>query len=225
MAEALLFTDEDLSGRSFAGEDLAGAEFSNCRLVSSNFRGADLSSALFERCVAFSPGDESSADFSFANLREARFLHCDLTAVELANTRAYGLCFDHCQLMGASLAGADFRLPIGSSADLAEFTMSNCNFAYGDLSNTFCKDCQLLDNRMVEALLDNTVLEGASLRGCDLSNIEGKGLLLRGADLRGAVFNNINPRNIDLTGVRITLEQVQYLLEPLGIEICPDADI
>ncbi|MCZ6658828.1 MAG: pentapeptide repeat-containing protein, partial [Gammaproteobacteria bacterium] len=57
--------------------------------------------------------------------------------------------------------------------------------------------------------------------GTDLSNIHGKGMSLVGADLRGAIFNNLNPREIDLTGVRITLDQALWLLDPMGVVIEP----
>ena len=97
--------------------------------------------------------------------------------------------------------------------------MSNCNFAYGDLSNTFLKGCKLTDNRMVEALLHNCVLDDAVFTGSDLSNISGRGMSLKGADLRGATFNNLNPREIDLYGVQITLEQTLWLLLTLGVEV------
>ncbi len=96
-----------------------------------------------------------------------------------------------------------------------------CNFAYGDLSNTYLKGCALTDNRMIEALLDNACLEAVDFTGSDLSNIHGKGMSLVGADLRGAIFNNLNPRDIDLTGVRITLDQALWLIDPLGVVIEP----
>ena len=50
-----------------------------------------------------------------------------------------------------------------------------------------------------------------------LENIEGRGLVLIGADLRGATFNNLNPREMDLTGVRVDAEQGMLLLQAMGI--------
>jgi len=222
MTDERVWQDQDLSGRSFAGEDLSGFEFLSCRIVAVSFRGADLSGASFENCVGFDPEIETCTDFSYANLREVRFAHCDLTAAEFANISGYELTFEHCQLGGVSLAGADFRLPIGDVSDLTAFTMHHCNFAYGDLSNVYLRGCALTDNRMIEMQLHNACLEDVILNGSDLSNVTGTALSMKGADLRGAIFNNLDPRNIDLEGVRITLEQSLQLLEPLGVIVTLD---
>lgn len=217
MSDELEWRDRDLSGESFAGADLAGVQLAGCRIVACSFRGANLRGARFEDCVAFDPDTEDCADFSFANLRDAGFLRCDLTAAEFQNVSGYELCFEHCQLGGVNLSGSDFRLPIGETADLTAFTMRHCNFAYGDLSNTYLRGCELTDNRMIEMQLHNTVLTEAVFRGSDICNVSGSGISLRGADLREATFNNLDPRTIDLEGVQINLEQALVLLEPLGV--------
>lgn len=219
MADDTAFIDKDLSGLDFQQADLTNATFDNCTLSGTNFRSANLTGACFDRCHLFDPDENLAADFSFATLIEARFQHCDLTTVTFTNCRAYGLVLEHCQAQGSDLSNCDFTLPIGSDTGLAAFTMSHCNFAYGDLSNTFLKGCKLTDNRMVEALLHNCVLDDAVFTGSDLSNISGRGMSLKGADLRGATFNNLNPREIDLDGVQITLEQTLWLLIPLGVEV------
>jgi uncharacterized protein YjbI with pentapeptide repeats len=72
---------------------------------------------------------------------------------------------------------------------------------------------------MVEALLHNAMLDGVCFHGSDLSNVSGKGMSLLGADLRGASFNNLDPRELDLSGVKITPDQTLLLLRPLGVEV------
>jgi fluoroquinolone resistance protein len=223
--EALRFVDRNLEHHDFHQAALQDAHFEKCRLAGANFRGAELAGASFERCQLFEP-DVEGADFAFADLREAQFSHCDLTTASFQHCRAYGLVFSHCQAQGVDLSNADFALPIGGSATsgLALFTMDQCNFAYGDLSNTFLKACTLTNNRMIEALLHNTILDDACFTGSDLSNVSGKGMSLAGADLRGASFNNLDPRQLDLTGVRITPDQALLLLAPLGVAVdMPDA--
>lgn len=217
MSDERVWKDQDLSGRSFAGEDLSGLQLLNCQIVAASFRGADLSGSSFDNCVGFDPDSDTCTDFSFANLREASFTHCDLTAAEFCNISGYELSFEHCQMGGVSLAGADFRLPIGDVSDLTAFTMDHCNFAYGDLSNVYMRGCTLTDNRMIEMQLHNASLDDVVLNGSDLSNVTGTALSMKGADLRGAIFNNLDPRKIDLEGVRVTLEQSLQLLEPLGV--------
>jgi fluoroquinolone resistance protein len=219
MIEDCVWQDEDLSGRSFAGEEMTGVTLRSCRLIGTSFRGAELRDARFEHCIGFAADEEGCTDFSYANLREAQFAHCDFTAAEFANISAYGMALEHCQLGGVSFTGADFRLPIGEASELTGFSMRHCNFAYGDFSNTFLKGSELTDNRMIEVILTNSVLEDVVFTGSDLSNAQGEGLSLQGADLRGALFNRLDPASINLSGVRITLEQTRYLLEPLGVII------
>ena len=143
-----LFEHVDLSGQSFDQQELGGTVFDDCTLKGCSFRGADLADARFSHCNAFSPDTDESVDFAFANLREARFEDCDLTAADFSNTRSYDLQFHNCQIQGVDLTGSDFMLPVGSRSQLAAFTMSGCNFAYGNLSNTFLKGCNFLDCRM-----------------------------------------------------------------------------
>lgn len=225
-ADNRTFVDRDMNDHEFRQAELEGARFKNCRLIGANFRGAQLCSSTFEHCQLFDPQAQRSADFSYADLREAHFSHCDLTTVSFSHCRAYGLTLEHCQAQGADLSNADFALPIagGAATGLAEFTMDHCNFAYGDLSNTFLKSCTLTHNRMVEVLLHNTVLDQVRFNGSDLSNMSGKGMSLVGADLRGAIFNNLDPRELDLSEVSITIDQALLLLAPLGLVIdVPDA--
>ena len=206
----------------FQEADLTDTTFENCTLWGANFRGANLTGACFDRCHLFDADKNRAADFGFATLTEARFVHCDLTTVTFTNCRAYGLVLEHCQAQGSDLSSTDFTLPIGSNTGLAAFTMSNCNFAYGDISNTFLKGCKLTVNPMVEALLHNCGLDDAVFTGSDLSNNSCRGMSLKGADLRGAIFYNLNPREIDLQGVQITLAQTLWLLVPLGVEVDPN---
>ena len=220
-----VFHDEDLTGSNFSNAQLAGAEFSNCTLVGSNFRHADLQEALFTGCRGFPEQDGTEpVDFSYANLKEARFEGCDLTTAVFAHASAYGLVVEHCLLQGADFSGCDFSLPIRSATTLASFRMADCNFAFGDLSNTCLKECVLVNNRMIDVLAHNCSLVAADLSGSDLRGLSGKGLDLSGADLRGASFNTLDPRQIPLAGVRMGLAQGLQILDSLEIVIDPQAD-
>jgi fluoroquinolone resistance protein len=221
------FHDQDLTGADFANADLAAATFQGCTLTGANFRHADLTEALFVGCRAFpkdDPGveDAEPVDFSYATLTEARFERCDLTTALFCNASAYDLSLDQCQIQGADFSSCDFSLPIRGAATLAGFRMTNCNFAFGDLSNTYLKDCVLTGNRMIDALAHNCSLSGADLSGSDLNGLTGQGLDLSGADLRGARFNTLDPRQVNLAGVRMGLAQGLAILDQLEIVIDPD---
>ena len=223
MAE--VFHDQDLSRQDFSGRDLAGAVFENCTLTGASFRHADLTEAVFTACRAFPQTDEEPpADFSFANLRDARFDRCDLTTALFCGAHAYDLQLSACQLQGADFSGADFCLPVQGTSALASFRMTGCNFSFGDLSNTCLNECILSGNRMIDVLAHNCSLAGADLSGSELSGLTGSGLDLAGADLRGASFNTLDPRQVNLTGVRMGLSQGLAILDRLEILIDPEAD-
>jgi len=212
----------DFSGEDFSGCELADCVFTQCRFAGTSFRAADLSRSEFERCQFNDEESELPADFSQAQLREVLFSRCNLTVVDFIRANAYELNFDQCQLQGADLSKADFRMPFGNISGLNAFTMRGCNFSYGNLANTYLAGCTLSECRLLEACFDYCDLTDADLRGSELHNIAATGVTLEGADLRGATFNNINPREIDLTGVRIYYSQLSLLLEPLGIVIESD---
>ncbi len=211
----------DFNGCDFSQRDLSDAEFDDCEFAGSSFRAADLSRATFTRCQFNDSASEQPADFSQANLRESVFDNCNLTVVDFIRCKGYDLRFEHCQLQGADLSKADFRMPIGDT-DLTALTINDCNFSYGNLANTHLATCTLTDNRLIEACFDYCDLTDADLRGSELANISAVGLTLIGADLRGCTFNNINAQDINLHGVRIYHNQLAALLEPLGIIVEDD---
>lgn len=211
----------EFTGGDFSHQDLSDCTFAHCDFAACNFRAADLNSTTFSHCQFNDAGSEQPADFSQANLREASFSHCNLTVVDLVRCKGYDLTLKHCQLQGADLSNADFRLPVGDSA-LAALTMQSCNFSYGNLANTYLAFCTLSDCRLIEACFDYCDLHEADLSGSELHNISAVGVNITGADLRSCTFNNINPREIDLSGVRIYFSQLAALLDPLGVVVEDD---
>ena len=101
--------------------------------------------------------------------------------------------------------------------------MADCNFSFGDLSNTYLKGCTLTGNRMIDAVLSNCVLAEADLSGSDLNGIVGSGVDLTGADLRNTSFNTLDPRRTTLKDVKMGLSQGLQILRALEIDIDPDA--
>ena len=54
---------------------------------------------------------------------------------------------------------------------------------------------------------------------CELHNIEADRVTLNHADLRGATLSGLDVRNIDMTGVKINLDQAATLLEEIGVDV------
>ena len=226
MTQTLPESGESYRKVKFDGLDFSRGEyrdcvFEDCSFVGTNLRAANLSGSRFERCPFNDADSDTPADLSHANLKEASFDRCNLTVVDCIGIKGYALVLSHCQLQGTDFSKSDFRLPIADS-DLTELTIEHCNLSYANLSNNYLVDAVLRENRMIECSLDYTDLSQADLRGSELHNISAIGVTLIGADLRGASFNNLNPRDIDLTDVKISPEQVGSLLEGLGIIVLDD---
>lgn len=213
-AEGLQVTDCIFDGASLRHGTLSGAVFKDCTFNASSFRSADCSDAVFERCRMYDPDKDSACDFSYADLRRARFQACELTTVTFSRIRAWGLELVNCQASGADFKQADFTLDRGNFPS-AKFDA--CNLAYADLSDTILTGCSLSGSRLVHASCRNTHLGNADLSGCALDNMDAQGAVLTGIDLRGATFNNLDPRTCDLTGARIDPDQGLLILRALGI--------
>lgn len=215
-AEGVHVTDCVFDGASLRHATLSGAVFKDCTFNASSFRSADCSDAVFERCRMYDADTESACDFSYADLRRARFQGCELTTVTFSRVRAWGLELISCQASGADFKEADFTLDRGNFPS-AKFDA--CNLAYADLSDTTLTGCNLSGSRLVHASCRNTRLADADLSGCALDNIDAQGAVLTGIDLRGATFNNLDPRRCDLTGARMDPDQGLLILRALGIRL------
>ena len=114
------FTNMDLRGWSFKGQNLSGANFSNADLegacfidavlVSTNFEGANLKNA------DFSCANGWSANFNETNCKDALFLSANLTEASFE---------------GADLDGASF-----AQANLTEASLEDANIITAEFDNT-----------------------------------------------------------------------------------------
>jgi|TARA_B110000483_G_scaffold98434_1_gene120723 fluoroquinolone resistance protein len=212
------YTNLDLRNKDFSGQDLTDCTFSQCQFAGSVFRGANLTNCQFDRCQFNNSDPDEPASFAWANLREAVFSHCDLNMVAFNHCLGYDLSFKECQMQGADLSLGDFKMPVGN-LDLAALTITDCNFSYGNLSNTFLVGCKLSNNRLTECLLDFADLSDADLSDSEMFNVSARNCKLKGADLRGASFNNLDLKSLDLEGVRLYYNQLPALVDSLHLSL------
>jgi fluoroquinolone resistance protein len=212
----LTVTSTDFVEVDFRGGNLGDSRFVDCAFLLCNLRGCDLSECAFERCTFYERDSQAGCDFSYAALRNSRFEACDLTTAACTRTRAFGVEFRKCQAAGIDFSHADFS--IGATRFVAA-AFTDCNLAYADFSHTDLSAASLAGSRLSHSVWHNASLRDANLAGCDLDNIDAHGLVLAGADLRDARFNGLDPRRIDLTGVRMHVEQGLEVLRTLGLEI------
>ena len=199
--------------------NLSDCRFRNCNFYPTDYPKASSSPSRSENMGKSSPAETQGCDFGYADMIETSFDRCDLSLASFNRVNARGLILSHCQAQGVDFDCADFALHVATTRALNQASLTHCNLAYANFSGVDLSGCNLSENRLVHALFNRTNLTDADLSDSDLSNVEGDGMVLKGANLKGARFNNLDPRRIDLEGVRISPEQMPWLLQPLGIDI------
>ena len=205
------YTNQDLRHKDFSGQELTDCSFGDCQFAGSIFRGANLTHCQFDRCQFKNSEPDEPASFAWANLREPVFRHCELNMVPFNLCPGYDLAFNDCQMQDADLSLGKFKMPVGNLG-LAVLTITDCNFSYGNLSNTFLVGCKLSNNRLTECLLDFSDLSDS-----EIFHISARNCKLKGANLRGASFNNLDLKSLGLKGVRVYYSQLPALVNSLRL--------
>jgi uncharacterized protein YjbI with pentapeptide repeats len=196
LANAVL-AHADLRGADLDGADLRGANLGGAQLAGANLSNTDLEDAIL-----------AGANLEGARLDASHMARTDLsgalcTATSFARVRAAETTFMDCELRGVDFSGAglarcnflrvDLREARFSDADLSNAVLLGCQVAAADFSRA-----RLVNLRAVE----QTVFDGASFLGADLSaaNLRGSSLKavrlelakLDGADLSAASLEGAN---------------------------------
>lgn len=101
----LSFSNAELKGRDFSGQQLRAAEFSNANLELTNFSAADVRGAIFSGSVA-TDANFHAADFTTGMLDSVSFTRSDLSDAVLVNTILLRATFDDANIAGADFSGA-----------------------------------------------------------------------------------------------------------------------
>ena len=199
--------------------DLVSIAFEQCAFMACSFASISASDVRFERCQFYDRDNETGCNFKFSTLRDTHFKTCDLGLANLSRTGLYLSSFHDCQLSGADFTSATSEHTIGHSVLLSEFTMTDCNLAYADLSGASLPQADLSGSRFSHTQMRGVNLEEAILTECEMHNIEADNVILKGADLRGATIHGLDIRNFDVTDIKIDAIQAQQLLETLGMVV------
>lgn len=87
--------------------------------------------------------------------------------------------------------------------DLSDAVLRDSVFTRSDFSTARLGGIDGRKTKFISARLDETLLDGAVLRGADFTNASLRGASLRHADLREARFFQADLRGADLSGARI----------------------
>ena len=215
----LVFKQCQFEQVSFTGCALQDSEFEQCVFKHCNFASAQFRQVKFRKCEFYDKSMEQGCNFTFAVLQDCEFDHCDLTLCDFSRSEIYLSKLHECQLTGANFQGAGATKIIGNNVELSEATITDCNLAYANLAGSNMMEVDFSGCRMSHATLDGANLTSAILVDCELHNIEADRVTLNHADLRGAMLSGLDVRSIDMTGVKINLEQAAALLEEIGVEV------
>ncbi|NER52414.1 MAG: pentapeptide repeat-containing protein [Symploca sp. SIO1A3] len=98
----LSYTNAELRGKDFSGQNLQTAEFTNANLELAKFAEADLRGAVFSGSV-MTQTNMHGADFSYGMTDQVNFTGADLSDAVFVEVIMFGSIFDN-----ADITGADF---------------------------------------------------------------------------------------------------------------------
>ena len=213
------------AGAHAANTVLSGATFAGCQFSGARFSHAELNEAVFEECQFVNRGDKAvGCSFAFSNLRDARFVKCDLSLCQFDRSGLFSIEMDQCVLRGARFDKADFSHAYSRKLVTTRASFRHCNFELADLSEVRLPGCVITSCRFREADLGAADLTEAVLRDCDLFQAILTGTKLEGADLRGAEISGLNLMELaSFARIKIDQSQQHALLSAIGIDVYPEA--
>ena len=203
----------ELQNCSLKKTDFYNLACQSLRIIDSNlerarFEKADIHEATFENCMC------ESADFSGAKLNLSRMVDCDLSLCD----------FDKANLFGVDLRGSRLRAVDLSNANLDATRIDRVDFSMGSLRFKKFKKLKLVGVNFTETDLTGCDFTQAEFEDCYLNSaLMSEETLFDGADLRGAYISNTHLDTASLKGAIMSAAQAHYLLfEKYGIVVAEE---
>jgi fluoroquinolone resistance protein len=158
--------------------------------------------------------------FAFSDLRNVRFLQCDLSFAAFDRSDLFSVEMDRCNLLGSRFTKVDFSHAYSRKVVTTRAVFRGCNLGLAEMAELRLASCDLSGCRFREANLERTDLSGADLRDCDLFQAVLDGAKLDRADLTGAEISGLNLlRLASFARLKINADQQHVLLAALGIDV------
>jgi len=135
----------DLSGGCLEGADLSGSNLRGCHFEKTTFRYALLRRADF----SISSNSSHTVDFTQADANRACFCGSFFPRSNFSDGRFIGADFELCRLTGSN------------------FHYTNLN--QSSLKGCYLTDCSFLCSTLIQANLNNSIIQGVDFRAADLS--------------------------------------------------------
>jgi uncharacterized protein YjbI with pentapeptide repeats len=204
------FVNIDMNNVDWEKISCHSSEFINCRFID-----ATLEDATFDKCLFFDPVSSVSSNFIRSNLRSATFKNCDLSGCVFEGANVFRISIENSNAVGAKF----FRAIFNGSAKLTKNKLK-----YADLRGANLSNCDVSENELTWAILDEADFTKAILVGSDLGGASVRYTKFAGADLRGAVLSSFDIRTLNISGAKILESQMWRLLENCELIIFPDSE-
>ncbi len=178
--------DAILEGVNLSNSSLRGAVLDRAVLTGADLNGACLARAAMTACVAmgvtargadFSKADLSQARFERADLHgvkltkckgnKAGFIRCIMTEVQAQQAGLTGACFSGSDLGAASFIGAELQ-----RADFSRTLLDRCDFSRANLAKCWLGEAQGDEVIFVKSNLNGSKCNGTRLQGADFSKAD-----------------------------------------------------
>ena len=219
----------DLSGVNLARARLQGAYLEGAILDGANLFRADLNGAVLSYvkldCIEGVEGYLQCADLAKAWLNGANMVLANLQGANLANAELDGALANGANFRGADLSGAHLRnaklqslLSLGrkkgclykncsidpKSSILDDADLSGADLRGADISGAFLRNTNLQDALLIETDLSHADLRGADLSGASLRRAKLRGALLSSATIKEAKLGEADLSDADLSGADLS---------------------
>ncbi|WJY14228.1 pentapeptide repeat-containing protein [Pectobacteriaceae bacterium CE90] len=196
------------------GETVELADFSECEFTRIN-----LSGATFISCNFYDKERNMGCSFHHGNIRETRFINCDLSLSSFSYADVFGAEFLNCRLIGADFENASFANLIAKNKFFCSGKIENCNLSNANLAGIIMEACILRENRWFETDITKAIFKGSDLSNGEFSGIRWTDADFTECDLRGSSLHGLDLRKVNLTGVKLDAWQISFLISELGIII------
>jgi len=200
--------------------DFTGAKFNDCLFVKCSFSSSQLSEVVFDHCVFFDPESSQGTDFSFANLREASFLSCNLVASKFIGADMYDVTIKDSKANGSDFGTATFTRTYGRRQQVTRANLQSTIFDDCNLSSLDLEGCNFMCSSLRYTDLRSSHLIDADLSECDLAGAQVQRANFERADLRGARLEGFSIGLLSgFDGMKISKDEQQTILVGLGIHV------
>lgn len=169
-------------------------EFEECRFLDCNFSGARFRNCKFINCD---------------------FVRCNLSLVELANARLFGVSFRETKLVGVDWSRASWpTFHVDFELRFEHCILNDSSFLGLTLNELVLNDCKLHDADFREGSF-----AGSTMTGCDFTHSLFMKTNLRDVDFSDSTGYAIDVLNNEVKGARFSRHEALSLLDGLGVEL------